>query len=110
MPTAHEYRTAATRLRQIAQDVDEHAFMLGACPVGDVVAGPIAGHVAAAIDSVNAEINRASDGLAELVVLCERRADVCDDFADTERAWYEADNLGGVPPPYPSPPFPWVEL
>jgi hypothetical protein len=111
VPNAHEYRVAATRLRAVAQEVDEHAFMLHACPVGDVFAGPIAGRVAEAIESVTVEINRATDGLAELVAVCDRRTGICQHYLDTVNAWWERNNGGDHSEPYPpAPPFSWVEL
>ena len=69
MPTAHDYRTAAARLRQLAQQVDDHASALLGCPVTNVFAGPVAGRVDEAIASVVVQLRMASDGLADVITV-----------------------------------------
>jgi hypothetical protein len=109
VPTAGEYRTGATRLRQIAQAVDEHAFMLRACPLADVFAGPLAERLAEVAAGVLIELAVASERLCEMAERCSFRADVCDEYQREFVAWMNLDYNPPEPPP-PQKPFPWIEV
>ena len=109
MPTAGEYRTGATRLRQIAQDVDERAFMLRACLFADVFAGPLAARLAEVEAGVLIELAVASERLSEMAERCSFRADVCDEYQRQFVAWMSLE-YNPPEPPRPQKPFPWVEI
>ena len=109
MPTAHDYRSAATRLRQLSQQVDEQAIGLHGWPVTSVFGGPIAEQVDLALGSVVTQLRRASDGLLDMVMKCERRAEICVEY---QRQFLEWVNLAYDPPepPRPQKPYAWVDI
>lgn len=115
MPTAADYRTAATSLDRTAEAAGARATALerslpigylSSCPVRDVVDG------AKRISARNLLDSEAE--FRALAKVCRQRAKVCDAYDEAWDQWVEqfeawSHNPLGLPPMRPFPPFPWVE-
>lgn len=132
MPTAFEYRAAAIRLRNSADEADGISSAMWR--VGNDH-GVLGGRLQQVVDdafvanALNADqLRQECDSLAEE---CDRRADACEQFADDMAAWEQRHASWsnrhrtwrfsrfeeGLDVPYPGPeprrpvkPFDWIEI
>jgi hypothetical protein len=112
MPTEGQYRSAATRFRQLSTAYGSDATFAPRTPSVQVVS---AGLVADAIDfehgTAIGALLTASDDLGRLASECERRADVCRSYRLAVQRWAEQlDTPMSEPGRRPVPPASWVDL
>jgi hypothetical protein len=110
MPTATDYRQAAARYRTTAEQLlRESAVVDGWRRAGLVGAGPVVDAVTDSVAEVRRHLETCGRELARLAVVCERRAVVCDAYADERRRYLALDPLRRLLVPAPPRPAPWVD-
>lgn len=109
MPTAHEYREAARRLRRLSGQLSLDVLTIRtAHDVERVASGPVRMILENALDALDVATTRATDELDRLAGVCERRAEVCAEYAGD--VWRHRLLSGGAPwvPPPPRPAW-WAD-
>jgi hypothetical protein len=110
VPTAHEYRTAASRYRDLAEVLVSRSTSLGGWPLGDQLgAGPAFDAAAEGLTVSARHLRTAADGASALARECDRRAEVCDEHRRRLASHAALDPEVRLIIPRPLPPFPWVE-
>lgn len=110
MPTAADYRRAAVVFRrhsaEFADDARHRRLQ------GDVAfVGPLADAHADAMTAIAADRGRAAETLRFLAVVCDRRAEVCEEYAHQLARWREhVSGHRGRAARRPEPPEPWVDV
>ena len=111
MPTAANYRQAAARLGEIAQEADEHAVRLRSAPLATAFG---IGELADAVDDAMAiaieQLRQAVDALVDLSQICTYRAQACDAYQGEFVAWMTKPYDGTNPAEPPPQPFRWIEI
>lgn len=106
MPTALDYRAAADRFRRLATRLADdrnrarHEAIAG---------GPVADALSSSLVTVDIRLRDVTDELLRLAEVCERRADVCADYALALRRYHSLDDAARWFVRAPSPPANWVE-
>lgn len=108
MPTAHDYRRAASRFRAVADLVEWYGDGVARWRVAEHVSGPPADAAADALGRAASHLVGVATGLSALARECDRRADICATFHARLRTFRELDpGIRAVLMP-PVRPFPWV--
>ena len=111
MPKAVEYRQAAARLGQIAQQTDELAFQLRGVGLAAVFGtGQLAHAVDDALAIAIAQFRQAVDAVLVLSQQCTFRAEQCDAYQREFVAWMTKPYDGTNPPEPPPKDFRWIEI
>jgi len=111
MPTAAEYRQAAVRLGEIAQQANEHAVSLRNTRLATVFGTEqLADAVDHALATAIAQFRHAVDALVDLSQRCTSRAHECDAYQREFVAWMYKPYDGTNPHEPPLKDFPWIEL
>lgn len=110
MPNAHDYHDAAHRLRHLAEQLgDVGRLALMAADPDRFAGGPLATVLRRSLDAHVRAVEQAGDELARLASVCDRRAEICEQYA-AELGRHRL-RTGGLGPwsPAPAPPAWWVE-
>jgi hypothetical protein len=109
MPTADRYRAAASTFRTFGEHYLRHAALVSRWPVaGHLGSGPVAAEVTDALGRSAANLTDASAAMAALAAVCDRRAEICDDYRRRVREYEQLDPGRRRLVPRPAPPFPWT--
>jgi hypothetical protein len=107
MATVADFHDAAARYRQLGEALCRQAAVLAGWHVeAQLGTGPAAAKVKDHLAWAVADLDWASRELAWLASECIRRADICEAFRRSLRAWWATpEDIRG---PYPVPPYRWV--
>jgi len=98
MPTAQQYREAASRYAALGENLRRQAAEISGAAVDSMLgSGPLRRLVDEQLASITYELGTSAAGMDRLAAECLWRATVCDDYA-------RATNVQ----PLPAPPYPWV--
>lgn len=109
MPRAAEYRHAAQVLRGRSSALTQAATSYRRHRLGEFGEGPVADAHDTAVGSVASRFEHAGGELHTLAEVCERRADVCDEYAHAVSRWFALDVWERFATEYPRPPASWAE-
>jgi len=110
VPRASDYRHAAASLRQTSARLADLAVRhrtLGPDRIAAV--GPVADLHHDAVDEARRHLALGSEELLRLAALCERRAQICDDYARRVHHHRSLPPFERLTSPPPVPPADWVE-
>jgi hypothetical protein len=109
MPTASQYREAASRYRSMGENYLRQASLVSGWRVaGHLGDGPVAEAVTGALQSSSSHLSAASEEMARLARACDARAAICDDYAQLWRQFLALDPEQRRFTPPPPKPYPWV--
>ena len=106
MPRASDYRLAAHIFRSRRDRLAEAARRDRSV---DSLAGPVAAHTDATHLRLRHLLLTASNEFADLAVVCDQRADVCDAYGAEVAAYERLDVWERIWSARPRPPAAWVE-
>lgn len=110
MPTASEYREAATRLRGLGENVLRRTALVRGWPLDSHLGpGPVADRATAALDTVARRLDAAATDLARLARTCDDRAVVCEQYHARLAAHRALDPVLRAKAAVPQRPHAWVE-
>lgn len=111
MPTAADYRRAADVFRRSGAELADQAGNRRRAHHGSVFVGPVAEAHTGALAAIAADRVRAADALRLLATVCERRAEVCEQYADDLARWRgQVGDHRARAERRPDPPEPWVDV
>jgi hypothetical protein len=109
MPYAADYREAARRYTQLAENLHRQAAMLSGWSVSSQVgSGSVAAAVADRLARAAGDLNAAGDEIARLARVCGQRADVCALYRQAVNAWWARPEFDRGA--FPEQPFAWVAM
>lgn len=109
MSRASSYRATAADLRRSSHDLADLALLHRRLDAGTfAAAGPVATLHDRSVEVVGAYLATASDEMSRLAVECDRRAEVCDAYDRSVRAWRDLPWIDRWSVSPPLPPAPWV--
>jgi hypothetical protein len=110
MPRAADYRHAAQVLRGRSAALTEAATSYRRHRVGEFGDGPVAEAHDSAVGSIASRFEGAGGELHTLAEMCERRADVCEEYARAVTRWFSLDAHERLANEFPGRPASWAEL
>lgn len=111
MPNEQQYLAAADRFRGKARQLDSWVARTPNEPTAPFLVAPaLAATIDSSFSTLRGSLIRAADGLRSIATTCDRRADICREYADRKQAWLRATNEERSTMPYPSRPAQWVDL
>ena len=109
MPRAQDYREAAILLRRLdARLAHDWTRVRIASDPDRIAGGPTGSLIGRSIDTTHAELTRARVELERVARICDRRAEICAEFAADLVRHRQLVATGTWSPP-PTPPARWVE-
>ena len=109
MPRAAEFRHAAQELRARSTACSDAATAHRRHHLGKF-GGPIGEIHDESVGAIAARFDRAGGELRSLAELCDRRADVCDDYAAQVARWFQLPDVARLLTPFPPRPATWVDV
>lgn len=109
MPRAADYRHAAQVLMARSAALADAARSYRRHDVDGLGDGPVTDAHATAVGSIARRLDQAGRELRTLADLCERRADVCDDYAGAVARWLSLDERERSITRFPTRPATWAE-
>ncbi len=110
MPTAAEYRDAARRFRAAGENLLREAAEVARWAQVPFCGGPVRIAIDESLERVGVSLVDAGQQLTGLALVCDRRADVCVEFAGAVEHYQALTPVERLLRRPPSPPARWVEL
>lgn len=112
MPTASEFRSAASELQSVVEEMSSLGGSLDDLLQNSGMVGQFTARrtVEAAIDAAKGVVPNCFGALSGAIGDLEWRAQQCDAYAAELNRWRRAQQSGADPSPKPQKPYPWIDV